>query len=106
MNPNIGIHASKGGEAKQSKRVAALASRVNALPPLDSLENAMVSLEMIRNLALSGLVTGSQSGSAVRACEAWIKAKSLDVDTRRLRELERTITELEADLKKARLRVA
>lgn len=106
MNPNIGLHASAGGEAKQAKRVATLRTLVDALPPLDSLENAMASLEQIRNLALSGLVTGSQSGSAVRACEAWIKAHSLDVDLRRLKELEQTISELENELKKARLRVS
>ncbi len=103
MNPHIGLLASKGGAAKQAKRVATLSALVDALPPLDSLENAMLSLEMIRNLALSGHVTGSQSGSAVRACEAWIKAHAQDLDLRRIKELERTITELEAELKKARV---
>ena len=102
MNPNIGNEAAKGGEAKQAKRVATLAVLVEQLPALHSPEDAMRSLELIRHLALSGHVTGSQSGSAVRACEAWLKAHQLDLDIRRIKELESTIGELEQALKKAR----
>jgi hypothetical protein len=64
----------------------------------------MASLQQIRDLSLSGMVTGSQAGSAVRACEAWLKARQLEIDLSRIRALESQIEALETELKNARRR--
>lgn len=98
--------ARKGGEAKQAKRAASLAARAAAMPPLDSVENAKARLEIINDLVISGLLAGSQAGAGVRAVEVWLKAEAHALDLHRLKELERTITELEAELKNARRRAS
>lgn len=106
MNPNIGEHAAAGGHAKEAKRRAAADKLVATMPKLDSNENARLSLEIIRDLTVGGYLTGSQAGAAVRAVDVYLRAEAQALDLHRIRELERTIDELEAELKKARLRVS
>ena len=106
MNMDIGKHASKGGDAKQAKRMAALAARAVDMPPLDSVENAKARLEIINDLVVSGLLAGSQAGAAVRAVEVWLKAEAHEMDRNKIRELTAQLELLEAELKKARMRVS
>jgi hypothetical protein len=97
--------AAKGGHAKEARRQAALAARAADMPRLDSVENAKGRLEIINDLVVSGLLAGSQAGAAVRAVEVWLKAEAHALDLHRIKEMERTITDLENELKRARLRV-
>lgn len=99
MNPRIGSEASKGGQAKQAGREKRQFDAAKLLPPMDQTEKR---LEVICNLAVSGVLPGSQASAAVRACEAYLKAKQLDLDVRRIKDLEKMIGELERELKKAR----
>jgi hypothetical protein len=103
---NTKERAALGGEAKQAKRNAALAARAATMPPLDSVENAKARLEIINDLAVSGMLPGSQAGAASRSIEIWLRAEAHALDLHRLKELERTITELEAELKNARRRAS
>jgi hypothetical protein len=89
-------------EARYQKRDAARAALADAMPPLDSIDNAKRRLAIINDLAVNGLLAGSQAGAAVRAVEAWIKAEAMALDLHRIKEMERTISELEAELRKVR----
>jgi hypothetical protein len=93
MNRHIGKESSKGGREKRQFDAA------KDLPSMDQTERR---LEMICNLAVSGVLPGSQASAAVRACEAYLKAKQLDLDVRRIKDLEKMIGELEKELKKAK----
>jgi hypothetical protein len=105
-NPDISKHAAAGGHKVKANRTAAAAGLIATMPKLDSNEHARLSLEIIRDLTVNGYLTGSQAGAAVRAVDVYLRAEAQALDLHRIRELERTITELEAELKKARLRVS
>ena len=98
-NKNIGKLAKIGGDAKQAGREKRQFDAAKVLPPMDQTEKR---LEVICNLAVSGVLPGSQASAAVRACEAYLKARQLDLDVRRIKDLERMVGELERELKKAR----
>jgi hypothetical protein len=98
-NKNIGKIAHIGGEAKQAGREKRQFDAAKVLPPMAETERR---LEMICDLAVSGVLPGSQASAAVRACEAYLKARQLDLDVRRIKDLEKMIGELERELKKAR----
>jgi hypothetical protein len=73
-----------------------------ALPPLDSPESAMIRLQRISELAVAGIVPGSQAGAAVRAVEAWLATQRHAVSITRVRQLEARVRELEDALANAR----
>jgi hypothetical protein len=83
-------------QVQRGKRAALEAERALALatlPKLDSLEAAMQSYGIIRDLLIRGLLSGSQGLAANRSCEAWVHALALKLDTERLTTLERSVAE-------------
>ena len=99
MRHDLRPYAKQGGDAKQAGREKRQFDAAKVLPPMEQTEKR---LEVICNLAVSGVLPGSQASAAVRACEAYLKAKQLDLDVRRIKDLEKMIGELERELKKAR----
>jgi hypothetical protein len=98
-NRNIGKEAHKGAEARHNAREKRQREAATHLPPMEQTERR---LEVICNLAVSGVLPGSQASAAVRACEAFLKARQLDLDVRRIKDLEKMIGELERELKQAK----
>lgn len=87
-----------GGTAKEANLSAQRQEYAESMPPLDSLENCKRRLEILNDMCVRGLLAGSVAGSAVRACEAWIRAYTAELDRQRIRELEATIERLEKQL--------
>lgn len=88
----------RGGIAKEAKAADERRRYAESMPSLDSPENCKRRLEIINDMAVRGLLPGSIAGSAVRACEAWLKAYTVEQDRQRIRELETTVERLEAQL--------
>jgi hypothetical protein len=91
-----------GGHQKFINRIEALRPLTENLPAMDSAENVKARLQIICNLSVTGVLPGVQAGAAVRACEAWLKLEAHEMDRNRMKALERQITELEAELARAR----
>ncbi len=68
-NPEIGKHASQGGKAAAKRRLT-LERVERELPPLDSVETAMLRLDRIGLWAAAGMLTGSVAGAIVRSSKS------------------------------------
>jgi hypothetical protein len=101
-NPDLPKLAAVGGNAKEARRTAARTRLTDKLIAFDSVEDVQTNLETLARLSAQGLITGSQAGSAVRACEVWLRAEQHAMDVQKLRQLEREVERLEAELKRAR----
>lgn len=90
-----------GGHEKEARRTEARENLADQLVPFDTIEAVKGNLEILARMAATGVVTGSAAGAAVRACEVWLRANETELDTRRIRELELQVRELEASLRQA-----
>ncbi len=90
-----------GVEAREAKRLARL--KTVTLLPFDCEESVMGNLEIICKRAVTGDLSGSQAGAAVRACEVWVKTQSLKQSRDTIQQLEKQIRELETQLKRRRI---
>lgn len=93
--------ARKGGEAKAQARLDAMRTVAAAMPPLNSPENCKLRLERIQDMVIGGVLSGAEAGAAVRASEVWLKSDAAADDRKRMRDLERQVADLEAQLAKA-----
>lgn len=71
-NPNIRAQAAKGGKAASRRRLT-LDKVEQELPPLESLESAMLRLDRVGLWAAAGMLTGSVASAVVRSVEVWIR---------------------------------
>ena len=94
----------QGGRALQDQRLAALREQWVKLPPMATEQDAQARLQMISDLLLTGLLSGSQGSAAVRACEVWLKAEDSTRSRERVKELEKQLRQLERELAQARRR--
>ena len=68
------------------------------LPPMADADSVKQRLELICNWAAAGLMAGSAAGACVRSCEVWLKLHDSEIDRKHLKELERHVKQLEAEL--------
>ena len=87
-----------GKRSAEARRGLTLERVLAELPPMDSVEHVKARLEMICNWSVAGLVSGSQAGAAVRACEQWLKVHAWALDVARVRQMEARVRQLEAEL--------
>lgn len=85
--------ARKGGQAKARKERASGVD-IKRHWRLDSYEAAERWLDRILKAVLAGQITHSQARSAVRAVEAWMKAREQGQEAERLEELEEKVAAL------------
>lgn len=91
-----------GKRSGQARKRLTLEDVEQALGPLESPEDAKRWLGLLAQWCAAGLVSGSQGGSAVRAVQQWLVAHGEAIDRDRLREAERKVRALEAELRAAR----
>jgi hypothetical protein len=95
------------GDAEQGRKLAARsASRRRVLtvedaerelPPLDSPEHVRQAVERVQRWAIGGLIPGAVANAVVRAAEIALRALDSELDTKRIKQLEQRIAELEAE---------
>lgn len=85
--------ARKGGQAK-ARKDRATGVDTSGRWKLDSYDAAERWLDLILRAVLSGRITHSQARSAVRAVEAWMKAREQGEEAERLEELEEKVAAL------------
>ena len=88
-----------GGHAKEARRTQAREDLADQLVAFNSIEAVKGNLEVLARMAATGVITGSAAGSAVRACEVWMKAHQVELDMRRIRDLEQQVRDLEQALR-------
>lgn len=99
-NPNIRLHASKGGKARRRNLTR---SKLDALlTPLESPADAKRRLEVIQRLVLEQQITTAMGSAATRTVEIWLRAEISQLDREKIKELEGKVHELMTELKKAR----
>ena len=98
-NPNIAIQASKGGKAA-ARRKLSLERVERELPPLDSLEAAMVRLDRVGLWAAAGMLTGSVASAVVRSVEVWIRGHESKLTREVVEELKSEVNRLKTELGK------
>jgi hypothetical protein len=101
MDPNFGKYASQGGKAK-SARSLNVEKVEAAFGPLVTPEDAKSRLATISVWAVAGMVPGTVANAAVRAVEVWLKCDEAAADRERLKQAEKRISELEAEVADAR----
>ena len=94
--------AQRGGVAKAERRADAMHAAAADLHPLRTPDDALVRLEQIGRLVVSGVIPGTAGMAATSSVKAWLDAHR-DMQTRQLvRELQGRIRELERELATAR----
>lgn len=101
-NPNIKLYARKGALAANAAKREAKLTPEQRMPPLDSADNAKTRLDVCQRLLLRQEIDAPTASAINRGVEIWLKAEAYDVDVKRLKELERLVSDLEAELKRAR----
>lgn len=99
---NATERASAGGVALAQRRSELLAVLLAELPPLVDEASAKRWCELIAEGSARGLIPGSQAGAAVRGVEVWLRVEAHELDVKRLRALQRQVSELERELARAR----
>ena len=94
--------AASGGEAKAARLSDARDALLIDWGELTDESSCEWRLDVLGTLAARGLLSGSQAGAAVRACEVWLKARALKIEGEGMAALERRIVELQAALAAAR----
>jgi len=97
-NPDIGNEASKGGRAAAKRRLT-LDRVERELPPLDSLESAMLRLDRVGLWAAAGMLTGSVAGAVVRSVEVWIRGHESQLTSDVIESLRKDVVRLKAELR-------
>ncbi len=94
------------GDAERGRELAARsASRrrvltvedADGLPHLDSTEHVRQAVEQVQRWAIGGLIPGAVANAIVRAAEIALRALDSELDTKRIKQLEQRIAELEAE---------
>ena len=98
-NPNIQAQAAKGGRASARRRLT-LEKVERELPPLDSLDSAMLRLDRIGLWAAAGMLTGSVASAVVRSVEVWIRGHESKLTREVVEDLKHEVARLKAALKR------
>ena len=96
-NRNIGRHAARGGRTAARRRLT-LDRVERELPPLESLETAMVRLDRVGLWAAAGMLTGSVASAVVRSVEVWIRGHESKLTREVVDGLRRDVARLNAAL--------
>ncbi len=98
-NPNIRGQAAKGGRASARRRLT-LEKVERELPPLDSLDSAMLRLDRIGLWAVAGMLSGSVAGAVVRSVEVWIRGHESKLTREVVEDVKNEVARLKAALKR------
>ncbi len=93
--------SARGGElaarSASRRRVLTVEDAERELPPLDSTEHVRQAVERVQRWAIGGLIPGAVANAVVRAAEIALRALDSELDTKRIKQLEQRIAELEAE---------